>query len=162
MRVVRAERPAAQFLEHLPVAAGAAGEARHRPLGKDVVARELVDEIAVGVDEAALRLRVHAAAGAQGLPGVGAQDVSGLRVDELPQRERPRPSGHGRKHRREVIGRVPVVVIEVGDALAVGRVAQDRLQRAAVVAGVDAAVALRRRVAEIERRDRDVRRRRVA
>src|SRR6187402_3072250 len=99
VRVVRAEWPAAQLLEHLPVASGAPGETRHRPLGKDVVARELVDEVAVGVDEAPLRLRVYAAAGTEGLPGVGAQDVTRLRVDELPQRERPRLPGHRCEHR---------------------------------------------------------------
>src|SRR6185312_12089607 len=57
-RVVGAPRPVAQLLEHLPVGAGSAGIARHRPLGKHVVAGELVEHVAVGVDEAAVRAGV--------------------------------------------------------------------------------------------------------
>ena len=51
------------------------------------------------------------------------------------------------------------VVVEVRDVAAVRRVTQDRLQRPAVVARIETAVALRRRVAQVERRYRDVRRR---
>jgi len=58
----------------------------------------------------------------------------------------------------QVIGRIPVVVVQVSDVAAVRGVAQDRLQRTPEPAGVETAVALRGRVAEVDHRDGDVRR----
>jgi hypothetical protein len=74
------------------------------------------------------------------------------------QRERPRLALDGPAHRRHVVGRQHVVVVEIADVAAVERVAHDRLERAAEPAGIDAAVAPRRRVARIEHRDVNVRR----
>ena len=48
----------------------------------------------------------------------------------MPQRESPVLAGDRGEHRREMVGRVPVVVVEIGDLAAVRRIAQNRLERA--------------------------------
>ena len=113
-------------------------------------AGEFVDHQAVGIDEAAQASTKNAGPRTGRLPFVDAQGLARIGVNEPTEGERPVETLDRAAQARQVLRGPPVVVVKVGDIATVGSVAHDGAQGPTVRGGVQATVASRGRVAEIE------------